>query len=146
MPEELGVEPRVFRNTELIYSDALAAFLEERGYRGVLADGIAPLLGARSPAPRLSGGRRPGGLPLLLRDYRLSDDIAFRFSDRQWSEWPLTAGKVRPLDLRGLRGDVVSLFMDFETFGEHQWKETGIFEFFESWVDLRMSRIAARPS
>ena len=139
--EELGLEPRVFRNTELIYSDALAAFLAERGYRGVLADGIAPLVGARSPDHVYRSAGEPG-LPLLLRNHRLSDDIAFRFSDRQWSEWPLTPGKYNRW-LRGLRGDVLSLFMDFETFGEHQWKETGIFEFFESWVDLRMAHRGA---
>jgi alpha-amylase len=139
--EELEQEPRVFRNTELIYSDALAAFLAERGYRGVLADGVAPLLGTRSP-DHVYRTAAPGGLPLLLRNYRLSDDIAFRFSNREWSEWPLTPGKYDRW-VSGLRGDVLSLFMDFETFGEHQWKETGIFEFFESWVDLRLARRGA---
>jgi alpha-amylase len=139
--EELEQEPRVFRNTELIYSDALAAFLEERGYRGVLADGVAPLLATRSP-DHVYRTTAPGGLPLLLRNYRLSDDIAFRFSNRDWSEWPLTPDKYDRW-VGGLRGDVLSLFMDFETFGEHQWKDTGIFEFFESWVDLRLSRRSA---
>jgi len=136
--DTFGVEPRVFRNTELIYSDALAAFLEERGYRGALADGVEPLLGSRSPnhVYRAATGK---GLPLLLRNYRLSDDLAFRFSNRAWSEWPLTAEKYDRW-ISGAGGDVVSLFMDFETFGEHQWKETGIFEFFESWVDGRLAR------
>lgn len=139
--EELEQEPRVFRNTELIYDDALAALLAERGYRGVLADGVAPLLGSRSPdhVYRSAGA---SGIPLLLRNHRLSDDVAFRFSNRQWSEWPLTPAKYDRW-IRGLEGDVLSLFMDFETFGEHQWKETGIFEFFESWVDLRLSRRGA---
>ncbi len=130
--EAFGQTPRVFRNTELIYSDALAAFLEEKGFRGVLADGVAPLTGPRSPR-HVYRAATPAGLPLLLRDYRLSDDVAFRFSNRSWSEWPLTAEKydrwVSKTD-----GEVLSLFMDFETFGEHQWKETGIFEFFEEWV------------
>lgn len=139
--EELEQEPRVFRNTELIYSDRLAAFLAERGYRGVLADGVAPLLGARSPDHVYRSGGQPS-LPLLLRNHRLSDDIAFRFSNREWSEWPLTPSKYDRW-IRGLRGDVLSLFMDFETFGEHQWKETGIFEFFESWVDLALTRRGA---
>ena len=139
--EELEQEPRVFRNTELIYSDALAAFLEERGYRGVLADGVAPLLATRSP-DHVYRTAAPGGLPLLLRNYRLSDDIAFRFSNRDWSEWPLTPAKYDRW-VGGLGGDVLSLFMDFETFGEHQSKDTGIFEFFESWVDLRLSRRSA---
>ena len=136
--EELEQEPRVFRNTELIYDDALAAFLAARGYRGVLADGVAPLLGTRSPDHVYRSAGEPG-LPLLLRNHRLSDDVAFRFSNREWSEWPLTPARYDRW-IRGLQGDVVSLFMDFETFGEHQWKETGIFEFFESWVDLRLSR------
>jgi alpha-amylase len=139
--EELEQEPRVFRNTELIYSDALAAFLADRGYRGVLADGVAPLLDGRSP-DHVYTTAAPGGLPLLLRNYRLSDDIAFRFSNRDWSEWPLTPDKYDRW-VGKLRGDVLSLFMDFETFGEHQWKDTGIFEFFESWVDLRLSRRGA---
>ena len=134
--ETFGVEPRVFRNTELIYSDALAAFLEEQGFAGVLADGVAPLLGDRSPR-HLYRAPTPGGLPLLLRDYRLSDDIAFRFSNRAWAEWPLTASKYERW-ISGADGDVVSLFMDFETFGEHQGRDTGIFEFFEDWVDLRL--------
>jgi len=134
--EALGVEPRVFRNTELIYSDALAALLEEQGFAGVLADGVELLLGDRSPR-HVYRAATPGGLPLLLRDYRLSDDVAFRFSNRSWSEWPLTAAKYESW-VSGSDGEVVSLFMDFETFGEHQRRETGIFEFFEEWVGLRL--------
>lgn len=140
--EDFGVVPRVFRNTELIYSDELARFLEERGYAGVLADGVEPLLGWRSPH-HVYRAATPGGLPLLLRDYRLSDDIAFRFSNRSWSEHPLTAEKYDRW-VGALTGEVLSLFMDFETFGEHQWKETGIFQFFESWVALYSSREGSR--
>jgi len=136
-----GQEPRVFRNTELIYSDSLAAFLEEKGYRGVLADGVEPLMGSRSPRHVYRGSTR-GGLPLLLRDYRLSDDIAFRFSDRSWSEWPLTTEKYDRWVSR-VEGEILSLFMDFETFGEHQWKETGIFEFFEAWVGRHLAHRGA---
>lgn len=135
--ETLGQDPRVFRNTELIYSDALAGFLEGKGYRGVLADGVEPLTGPRSPR-RVYRAATPGGLPLLLRDYRLSDDIAFRFSNRGWSEWPLTAEKYDRWVSR-LEGGLLSLFMDFETFGEHQWKETGIFDFFEDWVGRHLA-------
>ena len=138
---ELGQVPRVFRNTELIYSDALALWLEERGFAGVLADGVRPLLGERSPR-HLYRAATPGGLPLLLRDYRLSDDIAFRFSQRSWAEWPLTAEKYDGW-VSSLSGEVLSLFMDFETFGEHQWRETGIFEFFEEWVDRTLARRGA---
>ncbi|MFY9550611.1 MAG: glycoside hydrolase family 57 protein, partial [Thermoanaerobaculia bacterium] len=136
--ETFGLEPRVFRNTELIYSDALAGFLEAQGFAGVLADGVAPLLGARS-SRHLYQAATPGGLPLLVRDYRLSDDIAFRFSNRLWSQWPLTAEKYERW-IGESEGEVVSLFMDFETFGEHQSRETGIFEFFETWVALRLER------
>jgi alpha-amylase len=134
--EAFGQTPRVFRNTELIYSDALAAFLEEKGYLGVLADGVAPLTGPRSPR-HVYRAATPAGLPLLLRDYRLSDDVAFRFSNRSWSEWPLTAEKYDRW-ISETEGEVLSLFMDFETFGEHQWKETGIFDFFEAWVERHL--------
>jgi alpha-amylase len=139
--EELGQTPRVFRNTELIYSDALAIWLEQRGFAGVLADGVEALLAGRSPR-HLYRAATPGGLPLLLRDYRLSDDIAFRFSNRAWSEWPLTAEKYDRWVAR-LPGEILSLFMDFETLGEHQWRETGIFEFFEGWVDRFLSHRGA---
>ncbi|HEY6052248.1 MAG TPA: alpha-amylase, partial [Thermoanaerobaculia bacterium] len=142
LADELGVEPRVFRNTELIYSDDLARFVEARGYTGVLADGVPALLGGRSPH-HVYRAATPAGFPLLLRDFRLSDDIAFRFSNREWSEYPLTAEKYDGW-IAGLGGDLASLFMDFETLGEHQWKETGIFEFFETWVGLHLSRPGAR--
>lgn len=140
--EDFGVKPRVFRNTELIYSDELAAYLEGLGYRGVLADGVEPLLGLRSPH-HVYRAATPGGLPLLLRDYRMSDNIAFRFSNRAWSEFPLTAEKYDRW-VAGLSGEILSLFMDFETFGEHQWKETGIFEFFRAWVELHVSHPEAQ--
>jgi alpha-amylase len=131
----LSAAPRVFRNTELIYSDALAAWLEERGFSGVLADGVHALLGPGHLSPHhLYRAATPKRLPLLLRDARLSDDVAFRFSQRSWNEWPLTAEKYDRW-VSGLSGEVLSLFMDFETFGEHQWHETGIFAFFEEWVD-----------
>jgi len=139
--EQLGVEARVFRNTELIYSDGLAGCVEELGFAGVLADGVEPLLGTRSPA-RVYRAATPGALPLLVRHYRLSDDVAFRFSDRSWPDWPLTPAKYDRW-ISGVEGDLVSLFMDFETFGEHQRRETGIFEFFEGWVDRRLARRGA---
>lgn len=136
--EAFGAVPRVFRNTELIYSDELARFVEERGYAGVLADGVLDLLGDR-PRHHLYRAATPRGLPLLLRDARMSDDIAFRFSNRTWTEYPLTAEKYAGW-VESLRGDVLPLFMDFETFGEHQWPETGIFQFFEAWVGMHASR------
>jgi alpha-amylase len=140
--EELGVEPRIFRNTELIYSDSLAAAAEDLGFHGVLADGVEPLLGTRSSA-HVYRAPTPKGLPLLLRHFRLSDDVAFRFSDRSWHDWPLTAEKYDRW-ISGVEGDLVSLFMDFETFGEHQRRETGIFEFFEGWVGRRLGRRGAK--
>jgi alpha-amylase len=136
----LGRQPRVFRNTELIYSDDVARFAETAGFTAILADGVPPLLGAGASSPRhVYRAATPGGLPLLLRDFRMSDDIAFRFSDRSWAEYPLTAEKYERW-VAGSRGDVLSLFMDFETFGEHQRAETGIFDFFEDWVARHVAR------
>lgn len=140
--EILGVTPRVFRNTELIYGDALARWADERGYAGALADGVPALLGSRSPR-HVYRAPTPGALAILTRDYRMSDDIAFRFSDRSWSGHPLTGQKYDGW-VSGSEGEILSLFMDFETFGEHQRAETGIFEFFEAWVGLHLARSGAR--
>lgn len=124
-----GVWPRVFRNTELSYRNDLGAWAESAGYDGILAEGWDPVLGWRSP----NYVYRPKGVQrtrLLLKNYRLSDDMAFRFSSRSWSEWPLTAEKFTQW-LNEQQGDTVNLFMDYETFGEHQWEDTGIFHFLE---------------
>ena len=133
--ELFGVKPTVFRNTELAYNDQLAAWAEAKGYRAILAEGWDKVLGWRSP----NHVYRPAGcqnLRLLLKNYRLSDDIAFRFSNRGWSEWPLTVPKyLRWVDDDCLRGPLINLFMDFETFGEHQWADTGIFNFMEHFID-----------
>jgi alpha-amylase len=137
--EALGLpqrRSRVFRNTEPIYltSPAVSSARDE------LIRGVRSLLDADASHPHhLYRAATPAGLPLLLRDARLSDDIAFRFSQRSWSEWPLTAEKYDRW-VSGLFGEILSLFMDFETFGEHQWRETGIFEFFEEWVDRASAR------
>mgnify|MGYP002596247203 CR=1 FL=1 len=124
-----GVTPRVFRNTELIYNNDLAGAVEAMGYKAVLAEGADHVLGWRSP----NFVYRPAGcdrLKLLLKNYRLSDDIAFRFSNRSWDQWPLTAEKyVKWIASEDTPGEVVNLFMDYETFGEHQTADTGIFEF-----------------
>lgn len=129
-----GVTPRVFRNTEFAYNDELARWADAAGYKGILAEGWDKILGWRSP----NHVYRPVGcnnLKLLLKNYRLSDDIAFRFSDRNWKEWPLTVPKYqRWVDDDCLRGPLINLFMDFETFGEHQWKDTGIFDFMHSLI------------
>ena len=124
-----GQEPRVFRNTELIYSNNIARCVGEMGFDGVLCEGADHILGYRSPnfLYRAPGTQEP---KLLLKNYRLSDDIAFRFSNQGWPEWPLTAPKFAQwiADVHG-NGNVVNLFMDYETLGEHQWEDTGIFDF-----------------
>ena len=133
-----GITPTTFRNTELAYNDDLAHWADEHGYKAILAEGWDKVLGWRSP----NYVYRPAGtknIRLLLKNYRLSDDIAFRFSNRGWKEWPLTVPKYqRWIDDDCLRGPLINLFMDFETFGEHQWEDTGIFafmnEFIGSWL------------
>jgi alpha-amylase len=127
--ETFGVRPRIFRNTELIYNNDLAHFVQGMGMAGVLAEGADHVLGYRSP----NFVYRPIGtdrLALLLKNYRLSDDIAFRFSDRNWAEWPLKAEKFAQwVNQVNGNGYLVNLFMDYETFGEHQWADSGIFDF-----------------
>jgi alpha-amylase len=124
-----GYWPRVFRNTELSYRNDLGEWADRAGYAGVIAEGWDPILGWRSPnyvyKPKGAQNAR-----LLLKNYRLSDDVAFRFSSRDWSEWPLTAEKFGNW-IGSAEGDTVNLFMDYETFGEHQWEDTGIFNFLE---------------
>ena len=127
--ELFKVKPEVFRNTELIYNNDVAKLVEKMGYKGVLAEGADHILGWRSP----NFLYRPKGtkdIKLLLKNYRLSDDIAFRFSNRGWKEWPLNVEKyVKWLNAANGNGNTVNLFMDYETFGEHQWSSTGIFQF-----------------
>jgi len=121
--------PTVFRNTELIYNNELAKVAAGLGYKVVLCEGADHILGYRSPAFLYNPPGTPG-VKLLLKNYRLSDDIAFRFSDQAWAEYPLTADKFADwIQQVNGHGHVVNLFMDYETFGEHQWAETGIFEF-----------------
>lgn len=124
-----GVVPTAFRNTELIYNNELAKTVEEMGYKAILAEGADHLLGWRSPN-FLYRSPNTTKIKTLLKNYRLSDDIAFRFSSRDWAEWPLNAEKFSGWinEVNG-NGNVVNLFMDYETFGEHQWEDTGIFNF-----------------
>ncbi len=127
--ELFGVETKSFRNTELIYNNDVAKAAEEMGFTTVLAEGVDRYLDWRSPnfVYKPKGTRK---IRLLLKNYRLSDDIAFRFSNRGWKEWPLTAEKyAKWINQVNGNGYVVNLFMDYETFGEHQWQDTGIFEF-----------------
>jgi alpha-amylase len=130
MRDLFGRVPTVFRNTELIFNNDLAHFVEKMGFRGALCEGVDPILEYRSPnyVYRAPGTRR---LALLLRNYRLTEDIAFRFSNRNWAEWPLTAEKfARWIHQVNGNGYVVNLFMNYEVFGEHQPADNGIFDFF----------------
>ncbi|MCH8822189.1 MAG: alpha-amylase [Planctomycetes bacterium] len=134
-----GYEPQVFRNTELTYSNEVASHIASQGkYKGILCEGVDQLLGYRSPnyvyvPPGTHGNLSGARVKLLLKNHRLSDDIAFRFSDRNWSEWPLKAETfAKWVDQINGEGYICNLFMDYETFGEHQWEDTGIFEFLDS--------------
>lgn len=122
-----GVKPVTFRNTELIYSDEIGELVGDMGFKTVLTDGARHIMGWQSP-DYLYRANTTADITLLLKNGGLSDDIAFRFSDRGWSNWPLTAEKY--LDwLRSADGEIVNLFMDYETFGEHQKAASGIFDF-----------------
>jgi alpha-amylase len=125
-----GQRPRVFRNTELIYSNDLAAELESMGiFDGVITEGADKILWGRSPN-FIYKPPRDGKIKILLKNYALSDDIAFRFSNRDWKEWPLKTEKfAKWVNQVNGNGYLVNLFMDYETFGEHQWEDTGIFDF-----------------
>jgi alpha-amylase len=124
--------PTIFRNTELIYNNELAKFIEDMGYKGILAEGADHILGWRSPN-FLYKPVTCNSIKLLLKNYKLSDDIAFRFSNKGWKEHPLTVPKyVQWVNAINGNGNVVNLFMDYETFGEHQWADTGIFRFLEA--------------
>ncbi len=132
-----GQTPQVFRNTELSYNNDLAHWADKAGYKGILAEGWDPILGWRSPnfvyQPTYTDNIR-----LLMKNYKLSDDIAFRFGDQNWAEWPLTADKFTHWLNETSEGTNFNLFMDYETFGEHQWDDSGIFNFLyhlpEQWL------------
>lgn len=125
----LGVKPTVFRNTELIYSDGIGEMVAEMGYKGILTEGAKHVLGWKSPNYLYYNAINPK-LKVLLKNYKLSDDIAFRFSNKGWEDWPLTTEKfVGWLNSIPQEDELINLFMDYETFGEHQWEETGIFDF-----------------
>ncbi|WP_373521300.1 glycoside hydrolase family 57 protein [Aquiflexum sp.] len=124
-----GYEPKVFRNTELIYSDKIGGMVAEMGFEGMLTEGAKHILGWKSPNFLYENSIDPN-LKILLKNFQLSDDIAFRFSNKTWSDYPLTTEKfVDWINALPREQEVINLFMDYETFGEHQWAETGIFEF-----------------
>ena len=124
-----GQHPRIFRNTELIYNNDLAHYIDQLGYDAILTEGADHVLSGRTP----NAVYRPphtSKLKLLMRNYRLSDDITFRFSSKSWEHYPLTAEKFAAfVNKNSETGPLCNLFMDYETFGEHQWAETGIFDF-----------------
>lgn len=128
--EVFGQTPQVFRNTELAYNNDLAYWADRAGYKGILAEGWDTILNWRSPnfvyRPTYTNQIR-----LLMKNYKLSDDIAFRFGDQNWSGWPLTADKFAHWLSEDHNATNFNLFMDYETFGEHQWDESGIFGFLE---------------
>ncbi len=140
-----GVTPQVFRNTELSYNNDLAYWADRAGYKGIITEGWDPILDWRSS----NFVYRPSyteNIRLLMKNYKLSDDLAFRFGNKQWEEYPLTTEKY--VDWMGAAMDnaqVFNLFMDYETFGEHQWADTGIFDFLkalpQAWYDSREDRV-----
>ncbi len=141
-----GKTPKIFRNTELIYNNEIAEFIRQMGFHGILAEGWDPLLEGREPnyvywphkmeihpedariAKKYAIEKVKKQIPVLLKNYKLSDDIAFRFGNKGWKEHPLTADKFANW-VEATPADTVNLFMDYETLGEHQWEDTGIFEF-----------------
>lgn len=143
-----GVEPTAFRNTELIYNNYIATIAKELGFKAILAEGWEPVLGWKSPnymyeadtvvlskddyatVKKFKINSRAKQLKLLLRNYKLSDDIAFRFSNKNWEDYPLTHDKFFRW-VSTSSGDLINLFIDYETFGEHQWEDSGIFKFLE---------------
>jgi len=128
-----GQTPTTFRNTELVYSNDIGDAVYDMGYQTMITEGAKHVLGRESPNRMYCSASSPE-LKLLLKNFQLSDDIAFRFSNQNWSEWPLTPEKyVGWLKDQKQDDEVVNLFMDYETFGEHQWAETGIFDFLKGF-------------
>ncbi len=129
--EYLGVEPSSFRNTELIYSDQIGSWVADMGFKSILTEGAKHVLGWKSPNFLYCNSINPR-LKVLLRNFVLSDDIAFRFSNHNWSEWPLTADKYASwINKLAPKSELINVFLDYETFGEHNRKDTGIFDFLQ---------------
>ena len=140
----LDFEPSVFENTELLYNNLIAKMAEDLGYKGIFTEGVEKILHEKSPnylyTPK--GSKK---IRVLLRNYKLTDDIGFRFSSPWWSEYPLTADKYARW-LAGTEGQCINIFPDYETFGEHHWPETGIHDFLRhlpeeilKWGNLQMA-------
>ena len=138
--KHFDMKPKCFRNTELIYSDEIGAIVADMGYNTMLAEGAKHVLGWKSPNFMYTNAINPK-LKVLLRNFRLSDDITFRFSQQSWSEWPITVDKfIDWLNKIPDNEEVVNVFMDYETFGEHQAASTGIFDFMEQLPEAILTR------
>jgi alpha-amylase len=144
MKDLFKFEPKTFENTELLYNNAIAKAVEELGYIGILSEGVERILKGMLPN-YIYKPKDCEKIKVLLRNYRLTDDIGFRFSDRNWSEWPLTADKYANW-LAATPGQYINIFPDYETFGEHHWPETGIHDFLKQlpreilkWENLQMA-------
>jgi len=130
-------KPTTFRNTELVYSNEIADFASSLGYDAILAEGADFVLKGNSPNKVYTNPKKT--ISVLLKNYRLSDDIAFRFSDKNWKEWPLKAEKyIEWIGQSGFGSDVINLFMDYETFGEHQKASSGIFDFLKEFPNVAL--------
>ncbi len=144
MKDLLNYTPKVFENAELLYNNAIARTVEKLGYKGIFTEGIERILKEKSPN-YLYKPKDCKEIKVLLRNYKLTDDIGFRFSARWWSEWPLTADKYASW-LAAIPGHCINIFPDYETFGEHHWPETGIHDFLKhlpreilKWWHLHMA-------
>ena len=129
-------KPKVFRNSELIYSDELGDLIYRMGFETVLTEGAKHILGWKSPNYLYCNALNPRQ-KVLMRNYRLSDDLSFRFSNSSWSEYPLTAAKMtRWLLELPKQEEIVNIFLNYETFGEIQKKNTGIFDFLDTLPEM----------
>ncbi len=138
MKKYFSVSPVIFRNTELIYNDYIGKIVHQLGYKAILAEGADDIMGWRSP--NFVYHHPEVDLKILTKNYKLSDDIAFRFSNRNWNEYPLFAEKFTQwVHAISGNGDTVNLFMDYETFGEHQWEDTGMFNFLKKLPECILS-------
>ena len=144
MRDLLDYTPLVFENTELLYNNAVARAVEKLGYKGIFTEGVERILREKSPN-YLYSPKNLNKIKVFLRNYKLTDDIGFRFSARWWSEWPLTADKYASW-LAVTPGNCINIFPDYETFGEHHWPETGIHDFLShlpseilKWWNLHMA-------
>ena len=131
-----GKEPETFENTECIYNNEIAKRISDMGFKTIITEGIEKILGWRSPNYVYKAKNLD--VKILFRNYRLSDDIGFRFSSPEWDQWPLTAEKYAYW-LASTPGDIITIFLDYETFGEHYWKESGILEFLR-WLPKEVEK------